>query len=170
MDKKTQKFIEDYKKTIDTEYKLFDAEFQRFAYEGEPQSRKVVEKLDQDVKDLQWVFKAQKSNLASYDLTPAQAKEILQQKPQEAHIFEANGIHGSDCYRFFNRELRSNPEVALEAVKQDPNSAKHLPEQLKERLQGPNPEASLQAMCYADKLYGQLGRLQSQTKTLSMSR
>ena len=169
MDRQTQRFVEDYKKTVDTEFKLFNAEFQQFAADGEKLEPKASARLSDDIKELQGIFKAQKSNLLSHELTPEQAKEVLRQKPQEGQVHDVNAIDGSDCFRFFNRGLRNNPEVALEAVKQNPDAAKHLPEGLKERMQGPNPEASLQALCYANKLYGQLGA-KTQSQSLSMSR
>lgn len=169
MNKRTEKFIEDYKKTIDTEFKLFNAEFQHFAAEGEKLEPKVEARLKEDIKELQGIFKAQKANLMSQELSPEQAKEVLRQKPQEGQVHDVNAIDGTDCFRFFNRGLRNNPEVALEAVKQNPEAAKNLPENLKEKMQGPNPEASLQALCYANKLYGQLGA-KTQSQSLSMTR
>lgn len=170
MNEKTKAFIEEYKKTLDSEFDLFNAQASQHHYEHSGRQMQPLEanRLNEIVTKEEVRFQAHRDNLVSYDLTPAEAKAVISHN-QKGQFFGVDDINGADAYRFMSHELKSNKEVALAAVKEDPNTVRHLPPALKERVQGKNPEVILNNMINMDKLKEKLAPKHSQSVKMSFA-
>lgn len=169
MNEKTKAFIEDYRKTLDSEFDLFNAQASQHHYEHSGKAQPLeTKRLSEIVQREEARFQAHRDNLVSYDLTPAEAKAVISHN-QKDQFFGVDDINGADAYRFMSHEIKSNKEVALAAVKEDPNTARHLPPALKERVQGKNPEVILNNMINMDKLKEKMAPKQSQSVKMSFA-
>lgn len=169
MNENTKAFIEEYKKALDSEFDLFNAQASQHHYEHSGRAQPLeTRQLNELVQKEEARFQSHKDNLAAFDLTPAEAKAVINYN-QKGQFFGVDDINGADAYRFMSHELKSNKEVALAAVKEEPNTARHLPPALKERVQGKNPEVVLTGMVKMDKIKAQMAPKQSQTTKMSFA-
>lgn len=168
MNRKEQ-FIEGYKKALDSEFDLFSAQASQHHFEASGKISPTEEKrLQESVNKEQARFDGIKADLKGIDLTPKEAIEVIKTK-QEGQFFGLDDINGADCYRFMNLETKQNKQVALEAYKADPNTQKHFPPSIKERVEGKNVEQVLGQMAAMEKLKEQMKPKKAQSMSMSMS-
>lgn len=154
MDNK-QRFIDMHSKILDTEFNLFCEESDFHALEFVPDSeRKTVlnNVVNTQIVAISSMYELQKSSLKNIELTPKEAIEIVSKKLNEDNVFSAEGIDGSDAYRFMNNSLKMNRSVALAAYNNNPDVQKHFPKVLKEQLEGKDIGKALKSMVLSDKL------------------
>lgn len=166
-----EKFIDTYQKAIDSEFKHFNAQADLYHFEDSGKYNKMdADKYKGAVDYNANQFVKHKEELQNINLSPKEAKEILQMKyTSEEGFFDLNGIQGSDTYRFMNSELKKKPDVALEAYKADSRNQKHFPLSLKEKVQGKDVEKSLNNAIQYEAIREQIKPKQSHSQTLSMA-
>lgn len=168
MNRKEQ-FIEGYKKALDSEFDLFSAQASQHHFEASGKVSPTEEKrLQESVNKEQARLNEIKADLKGIQLTPKEAIEVIQTK-QEGQFFGLDDINGADCYRFMNLETKQNKQVALEAYKADPNTQKHFPPSIKERVEGKNVEQVLGQMAALEKLQEQMKPKKAHSQSMSMS-
>lgn len=147
MDSYSKEFISDYKKATDKEFEIFLAKsnVNSCIKDGFPEDALV--EVKEDIISMEKSFMAERQKLASYQLSPQQAISILKQSEKtDNNTLDLNAIDGADCYRFMNKAIQANPEVAHTAWKQDNRLEKHFPTALKERMEGHQAKQVFESM------------------------
>lgn len=164
-----EQFIDGYKKALDSEFDLFSAQASQHHFEASGKVSPTEDKrLQESVNKEQSRFDGIKADLKGIELTPKEAVEVIKTK-QEGQFFGLDDINGADCYRFMSTELKQNKQVALEAYKADPNTQKHFPPSIKERVEGKNVEQILGQMAALEKIQEQMKPKKTQSMSMSMS-
>lgn len=154
MDNK-QRFMDMHSAVLDTEFNLFCEEADSHALEFIPDcERKTIltHVVNTQVVAISSMYELQKAALKSIELSQKEAIDIVSQKVNEDNIFTAQGVDGSDAYRFMNNTLKMNRSVALAAYTNNSEVQKHFPKALKEQLEGKDIGKALKSMVLSDKI------------------
>lgn len=154
--------MDNKKRFLDMHSSVLDSEFNLFCEEADSHSLEFIEDCERktiltsvvntQIEAISTMYELQKSALKAIELTPQEAVEIVSQKMKEDDVFSAQGVDGSDCYRFMNNELKMNRKVALAAYENNSSVARHFPKALQEQLKGKDIGKTLKSMALSDDL------------------